>query len=148
VPPGLASAGLQPRRFAFTDWPSFDPERWERTVRDARSGIREADVTIRGSDRDEGAIRAARDNAGRAGLVGLVGLEMEVAPLTRAMPPAGEGWLLTNPPYGLRVGERKRLRDLYSAFGNWARSRLAGWSIGMLAPDLELPGYTGLSWEE
>src|SRR5690606_27758311 len=96
-------------------------------------------------DRDEGAVRAARDNAARAGLAGL---ELEVAALTRATPPPGRGWLVTNPPYGVRIGERKRLRDLYAAFGNWARSRLAGWSVAMLAPDLALPRHTGLSWEE
>ena len=37
------------------------------------------------------------------------------------------GWLVTNPPYGVRVGERTKLRNLFAQLGNVARRRCPGW---------------------
>ena len=48
--------------------------------------------------------------------------------------PDGEGWVITNPPYGIRVGETDDLRNLYATLGAVARSK-RGWRIGILAAD-------------
>src|SRR5690606_4928148 len=69
IPPGLAAPDRTPRPFAFEAWPSFDREGWQRTVALALAEIRDrSPVEIVGSDRDEGAIAAARANASRAGV--------------------------------------------------------------------------------
>jgi hypothetical protein len=86
-----------------------------------------------GSDRDAGAIEAARANAERAG----VGRHVEffVAPLSDVTPPAPRGLLITNPPYGVRVGDSATLRNLYAKLGVVARTAFAGWRFAMLSAD-------------
>ena len=63
-------------------------------------------------------------------------------------PPAGRaerGWLLTNPPYGTRVGGGD-LRDLYARTGDVVRNRFPGWSIGLLVADRALAHQLKLTW--
>ena len=64
------------------------------------------------------------------------------APELAALPP---GLVLTNPPYGVRVGESGRLRDLYASLGNAMRGPMAGWSLGFVTSDPALAVATGLS---
>ena len=137
IAPGLANPERHPRDFAFRHWPDFDAGAWDRVVDRAAAAIRPgAPTPILASDRDAGAIRAAHDNASRAGVLDDLGLD--VRPLSAVEPPAGPGWLITNPPYGTRIGERRSLRDLYAALGNFARRRLPGWTIALLSPDRAL----------
>jgi putative N6-adenine-specific DNA methylase len=86
-----------------------------------------------GSDRDAGAIEAARSNAERAGVAHHI--EFFVAPLSTATPPATGGLLITNPPYGVRTGDSATLRNLYARLGTVARDAFAGWSFAMLSAD-------------
>lgn len=147
IAPGLAAAGREPRGYAFQEWPEFDGEVWDRVVDRARGAILSAArVTIAGSDRDAGAVEAARANAERAGVA--EGIDFRVAPLSALQPPPGPGWLVTNPPYGVRVGERGGLRDLYAALGTLARGPLAGWTLAMLSADRRLEGQVGIRWSE
>ena len=50
---------------------------------------------------------------------------------------------MTNPPYGVRVGERTRLRDLYAQLGNVLRAKCPGWDVAMLTAHPELERQTG-----
>lgn len=134
------------RGFAFERWQGFDAEGWASLRRAAAAESRaEAGVPIVGSDRDAGAIRAARANAERAGV--LRDLALDVASLSAAHAPGAPGLLLTNPPFGLRLGERLRLRDLYAGLGNLARRSLAGWTVALLSPHRDLERQTGLPFE-
>ncbi len=137
IAPGIA------RRFAFMDWPAFDPSRWEEMRADAMAlALPRAPFPIRGSDRDEGAIAAARSNAERAGVAGDV--ELRVAPLSALERGPGIGHVATNPPYGVRVGERDRLRDLYAQLGNVLRRRCSGWTLALITADAALEAQIGL----
>jgi putative N6-adenine-specific DNA methylase len=137
IPPGLA------RRFAFMRWPGFDAALWEGLVRRARERmLPRAPAPILGSDRDAGAVDAAAANADRAGVAG--DIEWRRAAISAIAPPPGPGWIVTNPPYGVRVGERRRLRDLYAQLGNVARRCCPGWEVAFLAAHPELERQTGL----
>jgi len=137
VPPGLN------RGFAFERWPVFDEPAWRAVLSAARERILPAaPAPIQGSDRDAGAVRAAAANAERAGVGGDV--EWRRAAISAIEPPREPGWVVTNPPYGVRVGERKRLRDLYAQFGNVMRAKCAGWEVAVLTSHPELEHQTGL----
>ncbi|HVG43127.1 MAG TPA: hypothetical protein VM890_00300, partial [Longimicrobium sp.] len=114
VAPGLASASRRPRAYAFTAWPGHDAGAWARAVDEARGAILPAaPVPVAGSDRDAGAVEAARANAERAGVAADV--DFAVRPVSAMEPPAGgPGLLICNPPYGVRVGESDALRNLYA----------------------------------
>ena len=137
VPPGMA------RRFAFMRWPGFDQSAWEQLVRQARERmLHRAPVPILGSDRDAGAVAASAANAERAGVAG--DIQWRRAAISAMAPPPGRGWIITNPPYGVRVGERRELRDLYAQLGNVARRCCPGWGVAFLAAHPELERQTGL----
>ncbi|MGH7720110.1 MAG: class I SAM-dependent RNA methyltransferase, partial [Gemmatimonadaceae bacterium] len=93
-----------------------------------------------------GAVEAARANAERAGVAADV--ELERRAISAVSPPAEPGWLVTNPPYGTRVGDGGRLRDLYAQLGNVARKRLEGWRVVLVSASARLDGHTGLRFEE
>jgi putative N6-adenine-specific DNA methylase len=133
------------RRFAFMDWPGFDAALWQQLLDAAHGAVRPALDPIQASDRDAGAIEAARANAARAGVAG--DIEFTQRALSAMAPPAGPGALVTNPPYGVRVGERDRLRNLYAQLGNIARQKLPGWTIAFLCADDVLARSVGLPLE-
>jgi putative N6-adenine-specific DNA methylase len=105
-----------------------------------------AAAPITASDRDAGAIDAARANATRAGVESDV--SFAVAPISALEPPRGHGWLISNQPYGVRVGERDRLRNLYAQLGNVSRAKLLGWTVGFLLADRRLESQIGLDLRE
>lgn len=148
IAPGLASPGHEPRRYAFQEWPGFDTALWDDVVARARGEILpEPRAAIRGSDRDAGAVAAARANAERAGVGADVAFE--VRPLSAAEPPpGGPGTLVTNPPYGVRVGETAPLHDLYAALGRLARSAFPGWTLALVSADRALEAQIGIRLEE
>jgi putative N6-adenine-specific DNA methylase len=142
IPPGWR------RRFAFERWPEFKPSVWEFVRGEAETVIRErAAVSIVAADRDAGAVEACVANAERAGVTADLSILRAALTTTLSDPDVEElppGLVLTNPPYGVRVGESGRLRDLYASLGNVMRGPLAGWSLGFVTSDPTLAGATGL----
>jgi putative N6-adenine-specific DNA methylase len=147
IAPGLAAADRTPRRYAFQEWPGFDAGLWETVVERARGEILPAaPATIQASDRDAGAVEAARANAERAGVADDVSLEVRA--LSSVQPPEGPGWLVSNPPYGVRVGEAEGLRNLYAALGRLAHGRLPGWTVALLSADKRLEAQVRVRFRE
>ena len=138
IPPGIK------RRFAFMDWPNFDARMWEGLVAEAKaSGVSGPEIIA--SDRDEGAIEAAKANAQRAGMAG--GIEFSCRPISAIDPPMRPGWVVTNPPYGVRLGTNRDLRKLYAQFGKVLRTKCPQWQIAMLCNSAELLQATGLRFD-
>src|SRR5688572_4907337 len=133
------------RPFAFLEWPDFDGALWRRIHDEAsRQILSRAPAPILGSDRDAGAIEAARANAARAGVAG--DIEFDRRALSAIEPPNEQGWVCTNPPYGVRVSERAELRNLYAQLGKVLRAKCAGWTVAMFSADARLERATGLSF--
>jgi putative N6-adenine-specific DNA methylase len=140
IPPGLE------RDFAFQRWPDAATGPWNELVDRARAqALKSSPVRIAGSDRDAGAIEAARSNAMRARATNDV--EWAVHAISDAEAGGDGGLLITNPPYGERIGEGDGIRNLYAQFGNVARERFGGWTVGMLSPDAKLDKQTKLPLE-
>jgi putative N6-adenine-specific DNA methylase len=132
IPPGAH------RSFAVERWPGVSAE-LGRAVR-AELGaatLAAAPGPIVGSDRDAGAIENARDNAARAGVASDVELGVHAISAMR-LPDAAHGWIVSNPPYGVRVGDSARVRDLWAQLGNVLRRRAPGWRVTLLSPDAAL----------
>jgi len=145
IPPGLANPDHVARAYAFEGWPDHDETAWRREVAAARAQILErAGVAIHGSDRSAAAIRAARSNAARAGVID--DIVYDVTAMKRARVPDGTGALVTNPPYGVRVTDDQAMRALYAELGEFVRDRLRGWRVVMLSPDEALERETRLGF--
>jgi putative N6-adenine-specific DNA methylase len=139
IPPGRA------RRFQFQAWPGYDSTRWGELLRTAESQQRSAIPSILASDRDAGAVAMSQANAGRAGVAGFVKFSQRA--VSAIEPPPGPGWVVTNPPYGVRVRENKDLRDLYAQFGHVLRARCPGWRVALLCNDDRLLSQTRLPFD-
>jgi putative N6-adenine-specific DNA methylase len=138
----LLALGLPPsgrRAFAFHDWPSFEAGTWASvTASEPAVGAPGGTMPrIVGSDRDNELVRAAEANAERAGVGDHVRFETVVVSQLKAAD--GAGLVLTNPPFGKRVGEG-RLDGLYRRFGAVVNQRLAGHDLAVVSPDRKLVG--------
>jgi putative N6-adenine-specific DNA methylase len=124
------------REFRFERWPGFDRTSWQTLRDEALAGVADsAPASIVASDRDPGAIEAAMSNAVRAEVGGDVQIVQQ--PLSAASPSDDRaGWLVTNPPYGVRVGTD--VRNLYARLGTMMRTSFAGWHLGILSAGIEL----------
>ena len=137
IPPG------SDRRFAFQAWPGVRPVLEGDGVPPLAGGQSRSPPPIYGSDRDAGAIRASEANGIRGGVDGHV--EWVVAPISELRPrPGPPGWVITNPPYGRRVGRPSDVRNLYARFGQVLRASFVGWQVGVLSADRALAGHMGL----
>ncbi|HVM82660.1 MAG TPA: class I SAM-dependent RNA methyltransferase [Candidatus Binatia bacterium] len=138
------AAGLKPgrsRRFAFEQLANFDPATWKK-LRSAGQGATTA-LRLHGSDRDAGAIAMARANAERAGVADLTQFAQH-AISDLAAPDGPPGLVIVNPPYGTRIGDRKKIAALYQALGRTLRERFSGWRVGLVTNEASLAAATGL----
>ena len=138
IPPGAR------RRFAFETWPDFSAPRWRRLVDAALDAASPAaPAAIHASDRDAGAIAAARDNADRAGVAADITFAQQ--PLASVTLPDQPGWIVTNPPYGVRVGDHGGVRDAYAQLARLLRTGARDWHAVVMLADRSLGTETGLT---
>jgi putative N6-adenine-specific DNA methylase len=143
IAPGLARAS-----FGFQRWPEFDGTVWQEVVSESRQErLATAPGEIIATDRDPDAIEAARENARRAGVEKFI--RFDVRQFGAMMPPTSQpGLLVTNPPYGNRLGEEAEVRELYDEMSEVLKSRYAGWQVFILAGNLGLARYITLTATE
>ena len=124
------------RDFAAMRWPGFDKKIWDAAREEARSREFHGDYRIFASDADPKAVALARENAKRAGVDDVV--RFEVADAAAFARPTERGILVTNPPYGERLGDRKEAEAIYAAFGK-AYFAQPNWKLDLLSahPDFE-----------
>lgn len=138
------SAG-RARSFAFERLATFDAGHWDGLK--AKDTSKKSDLLFYGSDRDAGAVRMSIANAERAG----IGSHTRFAqtPIDALEAPQGPpGLVMVNPPYGLRIGERKKLYPLYGALGQVLKSHFSGWRAGLVTADPGLAQATGLDFHK
>ena len=108
----------------------------------ARKGITPPLQPIIGYDRDAGAVKIAASNAARAGQKDIASFRQQ--PISELQTLNTTGWIVTNPPYGVRVKSNKDLRDLYARFGSIMLNSFSGWQVGVLCNDPVLAGNLAL----
>jgi 23S rRNA G2445 N2-methylase RlmL len=140
---GLAP-GLHRERWGFDAWKQHDPFLWRALLHQARKQQREAPSvpTILGRDRAGASLGAARSNLMRYGLEAWV--DLAVQPLEALEASDAPGVMITNPPYGARLGQVEDLHELYATIGDTMRRRLLGWDCWVFCGEPELAKRVGL----
>ena len=132
--------------FGFVGWRGHDRELWQRLVEEARAR-REATanrrIVLRGYDSDAAAIRAAIENSERAKLRGFVHFERRELEQLVKESDAATGLLVTNPPYGERIGDQD-LQALYATLGRKLREQFQGWRAAVLTGNPPLAKAIGI----
>ena len=141
---------LNRRRFGFHGWAYHQPAVWEQLQREAQArasiGRKRCRNVLFGFDQSPAALSAAKANAMRAGIPALINFHGQgVAQLERPEGLASEsGLLITNPPYGERLGELPELVGLYAALGEKAKALFPGWTLAVFTGNPDLGHRLGL----
>ncbi|WP_300088354.1 THUMP domain-containing protein [uncultured Nitrosomonas sp.] len=126
------------RQFAFEKLKLFDAGNWKKLKQTTTSRQLERTFqSIYGSDLYGSALAHARHNLTAAGLAECVTLKQ--ANVLEISPPAETGILVSNPPYGMRIGDQQELAVFYPQLGNVLKQRFSGWRAFLLTADPMLP---------
>ena len=153
--------GLSRRTWGHTRWLGHDGMLWQRLLEEARERARVGgarDVQVFGADRSAEALTAALGHLTRAGVPTTsaesdttqkgVRAVLEQRDVYDARPPSRLcGLVVTNPPYGARLGEEAEIGPLYATLGDVLRQRFCGWSAHVLVGSRELARQIGLRSE-
>jgi len=141
----MMAANIAPgmhREFIAEQWTNLiDRKLWYETVEEAEEMVdTSVSVDIQGYDIDGEVVKAARENAKRAGVADMIHFqERQVSELRH---PKKYGFIVTNPPYGERLEDKKDLPELYTQIGEAYRN-LDSWSMYMITSYEDTEKYIG-----
>jgi len=134
--------------FGFEKWKKHDEECWKTLKTSAqvyaKRAVNQCESRFYASDLSKEMIEIARSNAQRAGVAELI--EFSVTDAKKVLPPAEleTGMIITNPPYGERLGGFSDTVALYTELGFHFKEAFAGWNLSMFAMDTELLSCLGM----
>jgi putative N6-adenine-specific DNA methylase len=127
------------REFASERWPSIPKRTWNDARRHARASIdNETELQINGYDIDPAMITASKSNAKRAGVENDITFEQK--DIKDLWIDQQYGIIISNPPYGIKLGEYRELNEVYISIHKTFRKKL-GWSVYILTADKKFPDY-------
>ena len=141
----MMAANIAPgmnRSFTAEEWGNLVPKKlWYRVLDEANDLIEDnVSVDIQGYDVDASVIKIARGNAQEAQVGELIHFQQRS--VEQLSHPKKYGFIITNPPYGERLEDKKDLPQLYRAFGDRFR-QLDSWSAYMITSYEEAEKYFG-----
>ena len=140
----LAMAPGRSRSFGFQNLARYNAAKWERLLEKARREEKPvAALPIYGSDLHGRSLEHARMNLRDSGLEESVTLKQ--VNLLELRAPAPTGLMVTNPPYGVRLGEKEKLAAFYPQLGDALKKRFPGWTAYILSGDPDLAKLIRLS---
>ena len=126
------------RRFGFEKLKVHDARAWQSLREGARTRKKTVnELAIYGSDQSSDAIDLAHENLAALGME--KGVSLNRVNVLETSPPVPSGLIVTNPPYGVRMDEEKRLAEFYSQLGNVLKKKYSGWTAYILTADMRLP---------
>ena len=123
------------RAFSAQKWCWLDSGLWLQAAGEAMDGEYDGAYDIWGGDIDPKAVAIARANAEKADVEDVVRFEVADAAAFRRDAPYGR--VVTNPPYGERILEKREAEELYRAFGRAVRTLPEGWRVSVLSSHTE-----------
>ena len=137
--------GLTRENFGFMHTLLYDKAQWQHLCVDAcsRCDVREQPVgRIIAGDNDPQVIAAARSNAAAAGVENII--EFVTGDFTETPIPGGDGVIVFNPEYGIRLGDEEQLVESYRAIGKFLKQRCQGYRGYVFTGNAKLAGNIGL----
>ena len=139
--------GLLRQRWGFEAWLGHDPDVWHALIDEADNRAEEGMAgipLIAGSDSDPAAIGLAQACIKRAGLGDAVRVSVCELAKAQAANDAAPGLVVTNPPYGVRLGAGEDLSGLYARLGGRLVEAFDGWTAAVLTSEPDLARATKL----
>lgn len=123
IAPGLC------RSFVCETWPTMEKEMFEQVREGAKKGIKNKDIKLIGYDVDDSILRVARNNAMKAGVAKYI--DFHKRDFKDFSSNDKYSFIITNPPYGERLGEKREVEELYRIFGQ-NKTKLDNWDFNIL----------------
>jgi len=134
----------QSRSFAFERLLVHDAKRWGHLREVSRlKQLAEVPSAIYASDQDPAVVKIAQRTFQGAGVA--VDIRLRQSDLLDLEAPAGQGVILMNPPYGVRLGQPEKLDAFYPRLGDWLKQRFNEWRAYIFTGDLRVPKLIGLA---
>lgn len=145
--------GLNRKQFGFSRWTQHRASLWSDLLAEAQArkqfGLAKITINLIGLDKDKQVIEYAKNNAERAGVSSIVNFRAaRLESLSATELPAGKGLLITNPPYGERLGDTKQLMFLYQHLGGKLKQQFSGWTAAVFSSNPDLCKTMGLRAEK
>jgi 23S rRNA (guanine2069-N7)-methyltransferase / 23S rRNA (guanine2445-N2)-methyltransferase len=142
--------GLDRQYWGFDGWRGHQPDLWYSLVEQAEAqrdtAMSRQWPLMAGFDHSPKALEIARQNISRAGLADHI--QVSKRSLSALSQPnhwsVNAGLLITNPPYGERLGDEAELEPLYQTLGDRLKQSLTGWQAGVFTGNIELGKKIGL----
>ncbi|GAA5187886.1 bifunctional 23S rRNA (guanine(2069)-N(7))-methyltransferase RlmK/23S rRNA (guanine(2445)-N(2))-methyltransferase RlmL [Ferrimonas gelatinilytica] len=129
---------LHREHWGFAFWAGHQDNLWQEALAEARvrsrRGMQQCQTKFFGRDINRRVLALAKENAERAGVDHLIQFEGGDA-LTMPLPPAQPGYVVSNPPYGERLGQLPMLLHLYAALGRQFKAHFANWKVSLLCSE-------------
>ncbi len=139
--------GLDRKHWGFNNWKQHEESVWEQLLDEAEKrravGIRENDVAFIGTDIDARVLENATANAGNLSIESMI--EFKTGQVEKMRPENDQpGLLITNPPYGERLGDSSTLMFMYRTIGDRLKEAFRGWKASVFTGNPELCQVIGL----
>jgi 23S rRNA (guanine2445-N2)-methyltransferase / 23S rRNA (guanine2069-N7)-methyltransferase len=143
-----AAPGLKREYFGFVGWRGFDSKLWQTLKSEAQEksdqGLKHLRNAFFGFDHNAAVLGAAKANAHAAGLGSLI--QWQHQSLDSLVKPsiADSGLVITNPPYGERMGQTEELKLLYASLGQKLKQHFSGWRAAVITSSDDLAFKLGM----
>ena len=123
------------RRFAFNDWNLISEEIFQDELKLAKDSRVHKELKIYGSDIDPNMIKIAKENAKALGVEQYI--KFNVCDISKIKTKAEYGVMITNPPYGIRIGDKDQIEHIYDFYKEFFEIHKT-WSLFVITPDKEI----------
>ncbi|MCH2231053.1 MAG: THUMP domain-containing protein [Crocinitomicaceae bacterium] len=131
---------IERQHFAFKNFANYDAELWEGILNKATKYVKELPCEIIGSDMSADMVTKTRRNLGRLSVGRFV--KTSVDAFDEVNQPGESGVMISNPPYGERMGEE--IDDMYEQLGDWMKQEMKGFECWVLSSNMEAYKHLGL----
>ena len=128
--------------YAFKKWKDFDGNLWNKVVKEENDKIKYSDVKLYGSDFLSNNIKIANDSINKLKLDQYI--DFKISDFKKIVPSENNGIMVTNPPYGYRIGDTEKLQILYKNLGDHLKTNFQGFSGYIFTGNLDLLKHVGL----
>ena len=129
--------GLKRETWGFDSWKQHDKASWDNLTNEAEQAKQKHQGVIWANDIDASMVSVARENANLAGVANAIKFTQQDAcqlPSTDL----GNGYMVSNPPYGERLSETTQLIPTFQKWGAWLKQEFKDWHLSLLTSDREL----------
>ncbi|MEL6124105.1 MAG: class I SAM-dependent RNA methyltransferase [Bacteroidota bacterium] len=127
--------------FAFMNWDDYDEDLWDEIYTQAKLSIRPLSCDIIGSDRDRRQVWETRQLFENSDMSEV---RITLQDFFTSDPPSSPGLIVTNPPYGQRIGDREDMDAFYKEIGDTFKKSYSGWTAWVISANKESLKKLGL----